>query len=50
MPKTDVFLYCFSLVLYGFTLGILAGWLLTMRRQRYHDEYVTRKKGDHDDA
>ena len=48
MSNTDVFLYC--LVLYGFSLGMLAGWLLTMRRQRYHDEYVTRKKGDHDDA
>jgi hypothetical protein len=50
MSNTDVFLYCFSLVLYGFSLGMLLSWLLTMRRQCYHDEYVTRKKGDRDDA
>lgn len=29
---------------------MLLGWLLTMRRQRYHDEYVTRKKGDYGDV
>jgi hypothetical protein len=35
---------------YGLILGMLLGWLLTMRRQRWYDEYTTRKRKDHDDA
>jgi hypothetical protein len=50
MSNTDVFLYCFSLVLYGFSLGMLADWLLTMRRKRWYDEYAARKKGDRHDT
>lgn len=43
MSKADIFFY-------GLILGMLLGWLLTMRRQRWYDEYVTRKKGDRDDT
>jgi hypothetical protein len=35
---------------YGLILGMLVGWLLTMCRQRWHDEYVTHKKGDRDNV
>lgn len=49
MFKADAILIFFMLGI-AFVLGMLIGWLLTMRRQRYHDEYVTRKKGDHDNT
>ena len=49
MSNTDALLISFMLGI-AFVLGMLIGWLLTMRRKRWYDEYTTRKKGDRDDG
>lgn len=43
MSKTDALLISFMLGI-AFVLGMLIDWLLTMRRQRWYDEYAARKK------
>ena len=49
MFRADVFLYCLSLVLYGFINGMLVSRLMTMRRQR-RAERILRQEAQANDT